>query len=266
MTDTRNPFALAARDIWQGVGSLHVWAMLGWLEIRQRYRRSILGPFWLTMSTGVLVGAMGPLYGKLFNQDISGYLPFLAIGFVVWLFLSGLINDACTAFITAEGYIKQMKLPLTVHAMRMVWRNLIIFAHNAVIVALVLVVWPPALTAHLLLVPLAVLLIAANGLWIGISVGLVCARFRDIPQIIASLVQVAFFLTPIIWQAGMLGRYQWAAQWNPFYHFLELVREPLITASTNWTSWGAALGITAAGWLLTFVLFARYRGRIAYWV
>jgi lipopolysaccharide transport system permease protein len=263
---SRNPFVLAARDVAQGLSGVHIWAMLGWFEIRQRYRRSMLGPFWLTLSTGVLIAAMGPLYGRLFNRDISEYLPFLAVGFVVWLFLAGIINDACTVFIQAEGYIKQMKLPFTVHAMRMVWRNLIIFAHNAVIVALVLMFWPPKMSAHLLLVPVAVALIAVNGIWIGLAVGLVCARFRDIPQIIASLVQVAFFLTPVMWQAEMLGRHLWAALWNPFHHFIELVRVPLLSGATNWASWAVALGITAAGMLLTFLLFVRYRARIAYWV
>jgi lipopolysaccharide transport system permease protein len=262
----RNPFVLAARDIAQGVAGTQIWQMLGWFEIRQRYRRSLLGPFWLTLSTGLLVAAMGPLYGRLFGLDISQYFPYLAIGFVLWLFLAGVINDACAAFISAEGYIKQLKLPLTVHVMRMLWRNVIVFLHNAVIVALVLVFWPPQPTWHLLTIPLAVLLIIVNGIWIGISVGLVCARFRDIPQIIASLVQVAFFLTPVMWPAGMLGRNQWAALWNPFYHFLELVRAPLVTGTTNWLAWQAALGITVVGWTASYLLFVRYRARIAYWV
>jgi len=265
-TGNRSPYALAAKDFKDGVASIHVWPLLGWLEIKQRYRRSVLGPFWLTISTGALVGAMGPLYGRLFGLDISTYFPYLATGFVVWLFLAGIITDACMAFISAEGYIKQLRLPFTVHILRMVWRNLIVFAHNAVIVFLVMLFWPPAVTPHLLLIPLAVLLIAVNGVWIGLGLGLVCARFRDVPQIVGSLVQVAFFLTPIMWPAGMLGKYQWAAAWNPFYHFLELVRSPLVTGTTNWTSWAAALGITAAGFAVSFLLFARYRARIAYWV
>jgi ABC-type polysaccharide/polyol phosphate export permease len=111
-----------------------------------------------------------------------------------------------------------------------------------------------------------VLFIALNGIWIGVSLGLVCARFRDIPQIMGSLVQVAFFLTPVMWQAGMLGTKQWAVAWNPFYHFLEVVRSPLVAASTNWSSWAAVLGITIIGYTATFLLFARFRARIAYWV
>lgn len=262
----RSQFALAAKDLKDGIFSIHVWPTLGWLEIKQRYRRSVLGPFWLTISTGAMVGGMGPLYGRLFGLDISTYFPFLAIGFVVWLFLAGIITDACMAFISAEGYIKQMKLPFTVHVLRMVWRNLIIFAHNAVIIFLVILFWPPAVTPHLLLIPLAVLFIVINGVWIGLSLGLLCARFRDIPQIVGSLVQVAFFLTPVMWQAGMLGRNQWAVAWNPLHHFLEVVRSPLVAATTNWFSWAAVLGITVFGYTVAFVLFARFRARIAYWV
>jgi ABC-type polysaccharide/polyol phosphate export permease len=262
----RRQFALAAKDFEDGISSIHVWPTLGWLEIKQRYRRSVLGPFWLTISTGALIGGMGPLYGRLFGLEISTYFPFLAIGFVVWLFLAGIITDACMAFISAEGYIKQMKLPFTVHILRMVWRNLIIFAHNAVIALLVMLFWPPAVTWHLLLIPPAVLFIAINGIWIGLSLGLLCARFRDIPQIVGSLVQVAFFLTPVMWHASMLGRNQWAVAWNPFYHFLEVVRSPLVAAATNWFSWAVVLGITGIGYAAAFLLFARFRARIAYWV
>jgi len=262
----RNHLALAVKDFKDGVSSIYVWPMLGWLEIKQRYRRSVLGPFWLTISTGALIGGMGPLYGRLFGLDISTYFPYLAISFIVWFLIANMVNDACTVFISAEGFIKQIKLPLTVYILRMVWKNLIIFAHNLVIVFLVLLFWPPAIDWHVLLIPLGVLFIAINGIWIGICLGLLCARFRDIPQIVSSLVQVAFFLTPVMWKPDMLGRHQWAAAWNPFYHFLEVVRAPLVGAATNWFSWALVLGITVIGYTAAFLLFARFRVRIAYWV
>ena len=178
----RNSFRLALTDLWEGLSSLHLWPMLGWLEIRQRYRRSILGPFWLTLSTGVLIGAMGPLYGRLLGQDLAGYFPYLAISLILWQFISGMINESCVAFVAAESYIKQTRLPLTVHVLRVVWRNLIIFAHNVVIVVLVLLFYPPTIGWELLTVPLGCLLVAVNGVWFGILLGLLSARFRDIPQ------------------------------------------------------------------------------------
>lgn len=260
------PLHLALKDLKDGICAIYVWPMLGWLEIKQRYRRSLLGPFWLTISTGLMLAGMGPLYSKLFGQPVSVYFSYLAISFVVWIFISGLINDACMTFIQAEGYIKQMKLPLTVHVMRMVWKNLLIFAHNLLIVLIVLIFYQPKLDWHLLLVPIGVMLIATNGIWIGILLGLICARFRDIPQLITSLVQVAFFLTPVFWMPGMLGRHQWAADLNPLFHFLEIIRRPLMGEGPSILSWAAVLAVTVAGFALMLVFFRRYRARIAYWV
>src|SRR5690242_4173728 len=121
----------AIRDLNAGIRSAPLWTMLGWQEIRLRYRRSMLGPFWLTISAGVLIGGMGPLYGKLFGQDISTYFPHLAVSYILWMLISALINDSCTVFITAEGLIKQVPMPLTVHVFRMIWRNVLIFLHHA---------------------------------------------------------------------------------------------------------------------------------------
>ena len=240
--------------------------MLGWQEIRQRYRRSVMGPFWLTISMGVMIGGMGPLYGKLFGQDLNAYFPHLAISLVVWMLVSTLINDCSNAFIAAEGFIKQIKLPLTIHILRAIWRNLIIFAHNMVIVILVFLIYPPEMGWHLLQMPLGILMLAVNGLWFGILVGLLCARFRDIPQIVASIVQLSFFLTPIFWKAEMLGKFIWAAQINPLYHFIEIIRAPLVSGGASLLSWGVVLLITVLGYTVMMLFFTRFRARIAYWV
>jgi ABC-type polysaccharide/polyol phosphate export permease len=258
--------ALALRDLWAGLCHLHIWPMLGWQDIKQRYRRSAIGPFWLTISNAALIGGMGPLYGKLLGQDITVYFPYLAISFVVWVLISSIINDSCSAFIGAEGYIKEIKLPLTVHVLRVVWKNILIFAHNFVIVVLVIIFYVKGLDWHLILVPLSVFFIAINGIWLGLLFGMLCARFRDIPQLIASLMQVAFFLTPVLWRGDMLGRNSWVVQLNPIYHFLEITRAPLLGGGVNATSWWAVLLITIVGFATTILVFARLRGRIAYWI
>ena len=262
----KSRYEKALRDLVYGLSAIHVWPMLAWQEIRQRYRRSVLGPFWLTLSTSLLLLGLGPLYGKLFGQSLSDYFPHLVIGFVVWLLISGLINEGCNAFIAAEGLIKQTRMPLSVHVVRVVFRNLIVFAHHLVIIVLAMLVYPPEIGWALLSVPLGVLALAANGIWIGLLGGLLCARFRDVPLIVQSLVQVSFFLTPVLWKAGSLGRLEWVAEANPFYHFLEVVRAPLMGGSVPITSWLFVLGVTATGSVIGFAIFARFRARIAYWV
>ena len=257
---------LALRDVAEGARAFRLWGMLGWQDVRQRYRRSTLGPFWLTISMGALVGGLGLLYAGLFKLDVADYLPFVAAGLILWGLISGMTTDGCTAFIDAEGIIKQVNLPLSVHVYRVVWRNVIVFAHNVVIYAAAAVLFSiqPGWTGLLALPGLA--LLCVNGVWVGLLFGLISARFRDVPQIAASIVQVAFFLTPIIWKPELLPDRAFILHLNPFFHLLELVRAPLLGQAPGLVSWLAVAGITLGGWLVTLVMYRRYRWRIAYWV
>lgn len=257
---------LAVSDVADGVAGFHIWAAIGWQAVMQRYRRSFLGPFWLTISTAILVGIMGPLYAKLFQQDLGNYFAYLAINLVLWQTILQLVLDSCTAFIASDGYIKQMRLPLSIHVLSMLWKNLIILAHNFVVVLLALAIMRPSLGWPLLLFPLAVLLFAANAFWIGTLLGMVCARFRDVTLMVSNLMQVAFFATPVLWKPQMLGRHEWAVNLNPFYHFLEILRGPLLGAPVNTRSWAAVLAITVLGFLMMALFYSRFRSRIAYWV
>ena len=262
--------ALALADIVGGARASHLWGMLGWQDIRRRYRRSVLGPFWLTISMGILVAALGTLYGALFNVEPADYVPHLALGFIVWTLVSGLVTDGCAAFISAESIIKQTNVPLSVHVFRIVWRHALILFHNAtivVIVAALFAIWPG--WTGLLALP-GLLLLCVNGLWVGLLLGIVSARFRDVPPIVASLVRILFFVTPIIWMPELMpGRALMLAvvlDFNPFFHFVEIVRAPLLGHAPDAVSWLAATGITIGGWAVTFTMFSRYRRRIAYWV
>ena len=265
-TPAASQTTLALIDIVQGARTSHLWGLLGWQDIRQRYRRSKLGPFWLTISMGVLVAALGTLYGTLFKVEVETYVPYIAGGFIVWGLISGVITESCTAFTGAESIIKQVSLPLSIHVYRMVWRNLVIFFHNAVIFVVVAVVFSvsPGWSGLLALPGLA--LVCLNGMWMGLFLGIVSARFRDVPPIVGSVVRIAFFVTPIIWMPQLIPGRALLLDLNPFFHFVEVVRAPLLGQPPALGSWFAVVGVTCGGWLLTFALFRRYRRRIAYWV
>lgn len=258
---------LAVIDILEGALSWRLWGSLGWQDIRQRYRRSKIGPFWVTLSMGVMIAGMGVLYADLFHTDVQTYLPYLTVGFIVWGLIGPLVTENCNAFIDGEGIIKQVKLPLSLHVYRVVWRNLIIFAHNFVIfilVAMLFKIWPS--WSSLMAIP-GLLLICLNGVWIGLLWGPISARFRDVPQTIASVMQIAFFMTPIMWQPSAVPGREWFLAINPFYYFVSLFRDPLLgneTASIH--LWGWAFAITVFGWIITFFMYRRCRWRIAYWL
>lgn len=259
-------FAAAIADIAEGARRHELWSHLAWTDTRQRYERSIIGPLWMTLNMGIMVIALGFLYSSIFRQDASRYLPFLAIGILLWNLISSLIVEGCQTFIASGMIIRNVRAPLSVFAYYMVWRNLIVFLHNLLIYVLVVLffqLWPTLETLYFL--P-AIGLYAVNGLWASLLLGLLCARFRDIPLLVASLVQILFFFTPVIWPAEIVPDRAYLVHFNPFYHFVEIGRLPLLGQAPSLENWLVVLACTLAGSALTLVVYARYRARIAYWI
>lgn len=267
---TRLPVVMCMRrgihELFDALRRRDTWAYCGWQDIRLRYRRSLFGPWWLTASMAVTIGVLGLLWSQIFQLPIARYLPFFAIGLVVWTWLATQMNDACTGFAQFEHIIKQTRLPYPAYLLRLGTRNTLILAHNAVVVAIVLVLcgtgWHRV--AWLSIVGLA--LVAVISVLLSILVAISCTRYRDFPPLVASLLQIAFFLTPILWEPSALRAKAWLAEMNPLFHWIEVVRQPLlgqIPSSVDylWTA-GSILFLGAgAVWLL-----GRQRDRIAYWL
>lgn len=256
----------ALADIAGGWGARALWSTMAVHEIRQRYRRSVLGPFWITISMGVMVAALGFLYGKIFHLPLQDYIPYLSSGFVTWGLISGTVVDGTRTFTSSENLIRQLSAPLSVYTYRTVWINLITFAHHIWIYALV-AIWFDVAPGWVALWCLpGIIFIAINGLWASLLLGLLSARFRDIPLMVASVMQVMFFITPVIWRADMLPERVILLDLNPFFHIIETVRAPLLGGTASLENWLVVLSLTILGWGLTIAVYGMYRWRIAYWV
>lgn len=236
-------------------------------DIRQRYRRSTLGPFWITISTGVMIACIGIIFGSLFKSPMSEFLPFLAAGLIIWGLISTTITEATTVFVAAEPIIKQLPISLTTHVYRMIFRNLYIFFHNIIIFPVVLlVVQRPINLTALLIVP-GLLLLTLNLVWLSVILGIVCSRFRDLTQIVASILQIFFYLTPIIWMPSLLPARTsvMVLDPNPFYHLMAIIREPLMGQPPTLLNWVVSLTMAIFGFLFAIKFFDRFRSRVAYW-
>lgn len=253
-------------DLRHGLLAVDLWGYLGWHDIRQRYRRSLLGPFWLTLSTAIFVGAIGFLYSKFFGQTLVRFLPFVAIGFIVWVMIQTSLNEACLVFVEAESVIKQIRMPFSAHVSRMLCRNAVIFLHNFAIVPAVMLVAGVTPGWALLVLPVSLALLAWNCFWAALLLATVCTRFRDVPPIISSLLQLVFFVSPVIWLPEILGNRGWVAAFNPVHHFMEMFRAPVLDGRVPLVSFGVALAIALAGSALALAVFARFRHRLAYWL
>ncbi len=267
-------FARAFGDLRQGWRQRSLWGYLGWQDIKQRYRRSVLGPLWISISMGVLATGLGILYAALFNTDYQKFLPYVATGLLIWNFISGCILEGSEVFISNEGLIKFLPAPLSLHVYRLVWRQVLFFLHNLVVWLALIIIFPQPVSTTLLLAIPAFALLVINGGWIAIAAGVIATRFRDIPPIIASITQLVFYMTPIVWSYETLANNPnpavaeraRLAELNPVMHFLEILREPLLGEPIVGRHWIVVGVITVLGWAAALLVLRNYRSRVAYWV
>jgi ABC-type polysaccharide/polyol phosphate export permease len=243
-----------------------VWVVMGWDDIRQRYRRSVLGPFWITLSMGVFILVLGIIYGRLFHMELEHYLPYLSVGYIVWGFMSASVNDSCIAFIDTSRIIKQIKLPYSVYVLRVVWRNFIIFLHTIVIYIPIAIVFKIEPNLKMLLAIPGLILVCVNLIWLTTVIAVLSTRYRDIQPIIGTAVQLLMFATPIMWPASSLGDAQIVAEINPVYHLIEITRTPLLGEFAGLHSWLIACGSAVAGSALAAALMVRAARRIVFWL
>ena len=259
---------IAIIDIIQSINRLPLALMLGWQDVRQKYRRSVLGPFWLTISMGIMIGAMGLIFSHLFNSSLTVFLPFLACGMIMWNFISTVVTEACSVFINAENIIKQLPIPFFVHIFRMIWKNVLIMLHNLIILPPLLLFQGKHFSVENLLFFPGFLLLLINLIWMSVVLGLICARYRDMPLIITNLLQVVFYLTPVMWMPNLApARVSFfIVDLNPLFHFIEIVRAPLLGAVPGNLSWFFPLILAIFGCFFALFIFGAYKKKIVFWL
>jgi ABC-type polysaccharide/polyol phosphate export permease len=259
---------LGVQDILGALQRLPLVLLLGYQDIRQRYQRSFLGPFWLTISMGIMIACIGIVFGSLFKSDLSEFLPFLAAGLILWTFILSSVTEGSTTFISETRTIQQIPLPLTVYILKMVWRNMIILGHNLLIIPVVMIIFGlPLTTAHLLFIP-GVILLTLTLIWITFFMSVVCARFRDLSQIVASFMQVMFYISPILWSPALIQESSRAVivDLNPIYYLLDITRAPILGQQPQMISWVVSLAMLVVGTLIVLPFFGRFKKRIPYWL
>ena len=247
-----------------------LWLHLGWQDIKQKYRRSVLGPFWITIATGVTAIAMAACTPSCSTWSFPEHLPYVTLGLIIWNMINAAILEGSDVFIANEGLIKQLPTPLSVHVstgvaaddpLRTQHRHLRRDRDHLP---------KPWSWADLTVFP-ALLLIVLNCVWVSICFGILATRYRDIGPLLFSLVQLLFFMTPIIWNDNTL-RSQGAGQWskiielNPLLHYLDILRAPLLGAEQEMRHWIVVIVLTVIGWLFAALAMRQYRARVLYCV
>ena len=258
---------LLIEDVLGSFISWRLWASLGWNDIAKQYRRSFIGPMWIALNTAIFIVGFGLIGAQLFKTDLEDYLPYFCVGQVVFTLLSSLMSEGCTTFIMADTFIKQAACSKTLFVSRVVFRNLLMFMHNAIVVFGVLLWFDKFQAIHwgAFLLSLPFVFIAG---WLVVAiVGVIATRFRDVPMIITSFLQLLFFVTPVMWRPAQLtARAQVIVDYNPFAIYLSLMRNPLLGQEVPWQVWRAALLIIVLLGIAFVALYLQSRKKIVYWL
>lgn len=242
------------------------WSRLAWIEVISKYRKTILGPFWITLSTGVTIVFLGLLYGKILGFDIEKFLPYLAIGLILWGFVAAILQEAPLLFIANRNVILNMPIAVEYLVVKMIVKNIFVMLHNFVLVALLALFYPLQIGLSLLGAILGLLLGVAFSYFLTIVLAMLGARFRDVAQTITALLGMVFMATPIIWYPHMLGKYQFIVEFNPIYHFIEVVRAALIDNAFAISHLLTLAAMTLAAYLVATVALRRYRKTLVFWI
>jgi ABC-type polysaccharide/polyol phosphate export permease len=263
---TKYDYQLGLNDLKSSLAGWRVWYTFAVNDVKRRYRRSRLGQFWLTLSMALTIGGLGLVYSVLFKMNVAEYLPYISVTFVFWAIISSGIIESCSAFIESEGLIRHTTIPRATPVFRVQLRSWLIALHNFAIIPVVFLIFQFPVNWNLLWLIPGLALVAANILWVGYFLAIVSARFRDVPQIVASAMQIVFFITPIMFRPTQLGHNGLVLMLNPFAYLLEIVRDPLLGVTPNALAFVVCAIMAVVGSLLILPFAGRYAPRVVYWL
>jgi ABC-type polysaccharide/polyol phosphate export permease len=259
-----------ARGFAECIDGLRNWRMshlFGIAELRRRYSRSTLGQMWLTLSTALTATMLALVWTVLWRSPPAEILPHIVVGLVLWTFLTSIMTEA-SQLPTAVAQIKfNQRVAFSTFVYGLIYRNLIVLAHNALIVLGSMLLFPAFSWINVWLFFPALFLVSICGFFVATIIGYCCARFRDLPHVIASILQLGLYLTPVLWLPRMLPEgFGWILMVNPFTHFLEIMRQPLVGEPIVAAHWVFSFAITVLMGFFATLLAGRWRDRLVYWL
>lgn len=246
-----------------------VWLYLGTQDVKARFRRSFIGPLWILLNLGLFVGGVGVIYGMLFGQPMKEFLPFLTAGFVIWGFIVSSLTESSAAFVNSEGYIKQFSYPKQIYLIRpLVVYTILLIIGLSVLIPVQIVFQRFSIQGWLFAIPgLLLLLLAAQGhIVICAYLG---ARFRDLPHALGGILQVLFFVTPIMFPVKILQErhLDFVYQYNPLHYLIDVVRHPILEGelalSSNYLFAGVYVILV---WIVAFLVAKRFDKKVVFWL
>lgn len=254
-------------DFKEGIQLRELWLRLAWAETKRRYRRTTLGPLWVSLSLLIFSLVLSIVWANLWNINLVEFLPFLLSGLVAWTFISSCIGEATSMVMSAEAIIKNRKFPFSVLANTLISKQTIIFAHNLLVFYLIKILFQPEtfnINSLMLLPGLFILIL--NLFWIVMLISFLCLRYRDFQQLVTIFLQIIMFITPIFWpRERLIGNAEILVDANLIYHLVDILRAPLLGNLPSINSYFVTILSAILGNIILLIFFNNKVKRFAYW-
>lgn len=256
-------------DLFDGGELWHAWLTKAWFDVKLRYRRTVIGPFWMVISTGILIACFSLIAPVLFATDSAHFMAYLAVGIVSWNYIALTLNELSGAFIEQHDEIRSVRLPFSIYLYRVILRDLITYAHLLLIYVFIALIYQinPILFIPLFLI--GVVLVTLNFIWMGLILAVLCVRYRDIQQVVGSVITIGFLITPVFWEKSLLldsGRRSLVVHLNPFAHMIEVLRAPLLKQVPAFEHYAFLIGAALVGFPCAAYVYRRYIRRVVFWL
>lgn len=254
-------------SLFRAASQWRLWVTFAWEDLKSTYRRSAFGALWISISFILFIGVKALIFGSIYQQINGSYFnAYLMLGFFSWQYITLSLTSGPNTFTGNENWIRNDPIDLPVFAFQSIARTSFDLVLTGGVVVLGLFVFGYGASWWSLLAIPAILLYVANALWVVLFLGVVCARYRDIGFLIQSLIRVFLFLTPIFWLPSQLPEaVRDILWWNPFAHYLAILRTPILDQTPAIESWIFVGTITVVGWIAALSVFLLFRRRIVFW-
>lgn len=265
--DSVSGVGAALRDLRRGWARSEVWQTFAWDEIQSRYRRSALGLSWIALSYLMFVAGISLVFGGFSMKDGASFTHYVAVGYALIMFLIGNLSEGAWVFRGASSWIQSTSMPYSVYVFKGVARSLFPFAVQIIIALLVMLAtgWRPTVYALLAIPALGIILFASVA--VQLSLGFIGARYRDVQHLIQSIQRLLIFVTPIVWVLDeQTGVRRTIALLNPFTHYVQVFRDPLLGQPPELVSVFAVFFLTTLAWVVAIGVSSRLRKNLPFWI
>ena len=239
--------------------------ILAWYEVKSKYYRSTIGPFWITLSTLVTITGLSFVFWSIFNIPLKTTIPWISCGIIVWVYVSNVIDESTGLLI--DGSLLSFNVTLFDIVLRHTYKNLIIFSHNIVLLIPVGYIFKVEINLNLLTSIYGLVLLFINSITFSIIFGLLCLRYRDFISIIKSFLYLLFLMTPIFWMPSVLSKNRSVlVDVNPLFQIIQTIRAPFFGNNIGMSGFLFTLIFTFVFIIIAFICYKKYSKMFRIWI